>query len=106
AASAGVRLVSGDGGVDARLLTEAGPFVPLPAPAVDQLPHGLPQVAVEPPTLPAATPAGSIPAVPLAASPPAITARSPWTAAADAGAAIGRGSRNAGVATGGFFTRL
>lgn len=30
----------------------------------------------------------------------------PWTAAADAGRAVGQGSKNAGVATAGFFTRL
>jgi beta-lactamase regulating signal transducer with metallopeptidase domain len=33
-------------------------------------------------------------------------ARSPWNAAADAGVAIGRGSKNAGVATAGFFNRV
>lgn len=32
--------------------------------------------------------------------------RSPWDAAADAGAAIGRGSQTAGVATAGFFSRF
>jgi hypothetical protein len=31
---------------------------------------------------------------------------SPWEAAADAGTAIGRGSKKAGLATAGFFTRL
>jgi hypothetical protein len=43
-----------------------------------------------------------------AASPPAIGAesRSPWSSAADAGVAIGRGSKNAGVATAGAFTRF
>jgi BlaR1 peptidase M56 len=30
----------------------------------------------------------------------------PWTAAANAGRAVGQGSKNAGVATAGFFTRL
>jgi hypothetical protein len=30
----------------------------------------------------------------------------PWTAAADAGVAIGRGSAKAGRATAGFFTRM
>jgi hypothetical protein len=32
--------------------------------------------------------------------------RKPWTAAADAAVAIGRGSQNAGVATAGFFNRF
>jgi hypothetical protein len=30
----------------------------------------------------------------------------PWTAAANAGRAVGQGSKNAGVATAGFFTRV
>ena len=34
------------------------------------------------------------------------TAPTPWSAAADAGVAIGRGSRSAGVATAGFFSRV
>ena len=35
-----------------------------------------------------------------------VTARTPWSATADAGVAIGRGSRSAGVATAGFFSRV
>jgi hypothetical protein len=35
-----------------------------------------------------------------------VTARTPWSAAADAGVAVGRGSRSAGVATAGFFSRV
>ena len=35
-----------------------------------------------------------------------VTARTPWSAAADAGVAIGRGSQSAGVATAGFFSRV
>jgi hypothetical protein len=35
-----------------------------------------------------------------------LPSRAAWTAAADAGAAIGRGSAAAGVATAGFFDRL
>jgi beta-lactamase regulating signal transducer with metallopeptidase domain len=43
-----------------------------------------------------------------AATPPAIDAdtRSPWSSAADAGVAMGRGSKRAGVATAGAFTRF
>jgi hypothetical protein len=32
--------------------------------------------------------------------------RAPWVAAADAGTAIGQGSKTAGVATAGFFSRF
>ena len=35
-----------------------------------------------------------------------VTALTPWSTAADAGVAIGRGSRSAGVATAGFFSRV
>jgi beta-lactamase regulating signal transducer with metallopeptidase domain len=44
----------------------------------------------------------------LTALPPAIAAesRSAWSSAADAGVAIGRGSKRAGVATAGTFTRF
>jgi hypothetical protein len=35
-----------------------------------------------------------------------VAARPPWTIAADAGIAIGRGSQSAGLATAGFFTRF
>jgi hypothetical protein len=35
-----------------------------------------------------------------------VTVPTPWSAAADAGVAIGRGSRSAGVATAGFFSRV
>src|SRR5262249_2267228 len=46
-------------------------------------------------------------APPLSPLPPApVTPRAPWTIAADAGIAIGRGSQSAGIATAGFFTRL
>jgi hypothetical protein len=44
-----------------------------------------------------------------APQPPDVTAeqpRSPWSAAADGGVAIGRQSKAAGVATAGFFTRF
>jgi len=44
----------------------------------------------------------------LPVQPPAAEAptRSPWNAAANAGVAFGRGSKNAGVATAGFFNRF
>lgn len=40
------------------------------------------------------------------AAPPAKAPSSPWAAAADAGTAIGRSSKKAGVATAGLFTRM
>jgi len=48
-------------------------------------------VPLTPPAAPNATPESS---------------RSPWSAAAAGGAAIGRTSKDAGVATAGFFTRV
>jgi beta-lactamase regulating signal transducer with metallopeptidase domain len=57
----------------------------------------------------ASTVAGDAP-MPSAVAPPANVAqaesRSPWVAAGEAGVAIGRGSRTAGVATAGVFTRF
>ena len=58
---------------------------------------------VEPSTPPLAT----LPSPTPAASPPAIDAEPPsWGSAADAGVAIGRGTKKAGVATAGAFTRF
>jgi beta-lactamase regulating signal transducer with metallopeptidase domain len=50
----------------------------------------------------------TLPAALTAALPPAIDSepRSPWSSAADAGVTIGRGSKRAGVATAGAFTRF
>lgn len=61
-------------------------------------------VDVEPSDLPLVT----VPSPALAASPPEIDAesRSTWGSPADAGVAIGRGTRKAGVATAGAFTRF
>jgi len=68
-------------------------------------------------TVPAAEPAGGQPILsesatavpPPAAQPPEVKVeppRSPWGAAADSGVAVGRNSKQAGVATAGFFTRI
>ena len=56
---------------------------------------------------PSASPPVTVPS-PQAASPPALDAESPspWGSAADAGVAIGRGTKKAGVATAGAFTRF
>jgi beta-lactamase regulating signal transducer with metallopeptidase domain len=54
-----------------------------------------------------APPPATAPQVPPAPSDAAAEkARAPWTAATDGGVAIGRKSRDAGVATAGFFTRF
>ena len=66
------------------------------------------------PETPAATELGDLPGastvVPAPPSqPPEATVeqlRSPWSAAADGGVAVGRKSKQAGVATAGFFTRV
>jgi hypothetical protein len=53
--------------------------------------------------------APELPSVPHTDQAPQVTAeppRSPWTAAAAGGVAIGRKSKGAGVATAGFFTRF
>jgi beta-lactamase regulating signal transducer with metallopeptidase domain len=52
----------------------------------------------------AAVPDAAVP--PLAAPPGDKQPDSPWAAAADAGVAIGRGSKKAGLATAGLFTRI
>ena len=56
---------------------------------------------------PSASPPVTVPS-PQAASPPALDAESPspWSSAADAGVAIGRSTKKAGVATAGAFTRF
>ena len=65
-----------------------------------------PAVAVAEPPL--ATVTRDLPSVPLPQAPQVTTApsRSPWSAVADGGVAIGRKSKDAGVATAGFFSRF
>jgi hypothetical protein len=59
-----------------------------------------------PPAAPlSATPLPNPPLTPPDASQPAAPVR-PWTAAADAGVAVGAGSQKAAVATAGFFSRF
>ncbi len=45
-------------------------------------------------------------AAPIGPAAPGEDATTPWGAAADAGVSVGKGSRQAGVATAGFFSRL
>jgi beta-lactamase regulating signal transducer with metallopeptidase domain len=90
------------------------PATPQPAPereaeAVDETsshPNAGAATAVD--VEPADPPLATVPSPTLAASPPAIDAetRSTWGPAADAGVAIGRGTKKAGVATAGAFTRF
>jgi bla regulator protein blaR1 len=88
---------------DGRLLTpppidahEASLPAPLPATVVP--------VLIEPPGVDRPVAGASADAAPQA--PPDASSVPPWTAAAAAGRAIGQGSKNAGAATAGFFTRL
>ena len=77
--------------------TEAAAATPTPATTPSDMTEGV--------TQPVATPISS-PAPPPAAAATAGSPRSPWSAAASGGAAIGRKSKDAGVATAGFFTRF
>lgn len=86
-------------------------IAPAESPAVDLL--ALPAVALRVRAEQAWPPFAPVPTGPppraSAAAPPRIEddgSSSPWSAAADAGAAVGRGSRNAAMATAGFFSRF
>jgi beta-lactamase regulating signal transducer with metallopeptidase domain len=74
----------------------------LPARAVAWPPHGLPRVIEQSPTASPWPPSVSEDPTTAAGRPPAP----PWTAAAEAGEAMGRGSERAARATAGFFNRL
>jgi hypothetical protein len=58
------------------------------------------------PASPLSIEAGTPGATDVAPGGAAAKTQTPWSAAADAGVAIGRGSRRAGVETAGFFSRL
>ena len=81
-----------------------------PAPPTSHEPNAVDTTrpaAVDP--APAATVTPELPSVPHTDQAHQVTAeppRSPWNAAAAGGVAIGRTSKNAGVATAGFFTRF
>jgi bla regulator protein blaR1 len=77
--------------------------LPLPVPLLERAPQEPQPTSTA--TVVAASPPQQPPSPPRATVPP-DDATTPWGAAADAGTAIGRGSRNAGVATGSFFSRL
>jgi hypothetical protein len=92
--------------VEPPVVVEAAATLPSIEPAL----HVLASRSVEMPPL--EVPAASRIEVPYAAigtdtgSGADTEARAPWGAVVDAGVAIGRGSRNAGVETAGFFTRF
>jgi beta-lactamase regulating signal transducer with metallopeptidase domain len=75
-------------GEDSQESNATPPVTPIPATTVAL---GATTVPLALPTTPAAT---------------AESSRSPWSAAADGGVTLGRKSKDAGVATAGFFTRL
>jgi beta-lactamase regulating signal transducer with metallopeptidase domain len=83
--------------------------VTAPSPAIELSPGSLTSSSDEAP--PSEAPAGLLieaHSVVLAGDtqPGVARERAPWAAAVDAGLAVGRGSRNAGVAAAGFFTRF
>ncbi len=51
-------------------------------------------------------PVGELHPTPVGPAPPEMKSGTPWGAAADAGLSLGQGSKEAGVATAGFFSRL
>jgi D-alanyl-D-alanine endopeptidase (penicillin-binding protein 7) len=82
--------------------TEPNAVTPVPALTAPYAPG-----AASPPASTVAVDATPVPLTPP--SVPTVTGespRSPWSAAANGGAAIGRKSKDAGVATAGFFTRF
>lgn len=85
------------------------PLPPEPSATADSLaPHRTAERAGDIATAPAAAAALALAPSPAAAPPePVVVAvRSTWTAAADTGVAVGRTSKDAGVATAGFFSRV
>jgi beta-lactamase regulating signal transducer with metallopeptidase domain len=83
--------------------------------AETQAPHPEPNTTASSVTAPALMPlTASAPSLPVidkrAMAAPLLTSQppdaSPWTAVADAGVSVGHGSKQAGVATGRFFSRL
>lgn len=86
--------------VDTRSITT----LPAPAPDDHVAASQVPQPASTAPAAASSPPPQPSPA-PRTSAPP-DDAQTPWGAAADAGTALGRSSRKAGVATGSFFSRL
>jgi hypothetical protein len=92
-----------------------GPGVPPPDGAATPATHREPTATASELTPPGLVPlAAAMPSLPVIDKPALsellLTAGapppSPWVAVADAGVSVGHGSRQAGVATGRFFTRL
>ena len=90
---------------------EASPRVETETSAPHQDPSRSGTSVTAPALMPLTASASAIPVIDKPAmSAPLLTARisdpSPWTAVADAGVSVGQGSKQAGVATGRFFSRL
>jgi beta-lactamase regulating signal transducer with metallopeptidase domain len=82
---------------------------PVAQPAAGEPAPQVPEPNAERHSEPSVVSIAPAPAVASAGQPPPATAgpqRSPWQQAADGGVAIGRKSRDAGVATAGMFTRI
>jgi hypothetical protein len=103
-------------GMSPELIVPSTPIVPLntaaittlpaPAPYDHAAPSQVPQPASTAPSVASSPPPQPSPSPAPRANAPADDAQTPWGAAADAGTAVGRSSRKAGVATGSFFSRL
>jgi beta-lactamase regulating signal transducer with metallopeptidase domain len=97
-------------GADAPPPVPADPPVSVePAAAAEPVPHTSPDTLAERAAAPESSPAASPGSHPSEANVPAVTndaQRWPWAAAADSGTALGRKSKDAGVATAGLFTRF
>jgi hypothetical protein len=78
----------------------------LPAPDDNVAASQAPQPASTAPPVASLAPPQPKPSPAPRTSAPPDDGQTPWGAAADAGTALGRSSRNAGVATGSFFSRL
>jgi hypothetical protein len=95
-------------GATSQLVPDPPPAASAPAAAPDRSEPATPDVAA--PALVPLPSASKLPVIdshPLEAA-PSIAAREPsaWSALASAGVSVGRGSSQAGVATGRFFTRI
>jgi len=100
------KVASGTGAISP---IEASSLSPSEAPSYERPDRQIPVVSPDTVAADASTPAGDAAtsgAVAQSGDNAPADPRSPWSAAGDAGTAIGRGSKAAGVATAGVFTRF
>jgi hypothetical protein len=96
----------------ATAITDASPRVTTETSAPQQEPSGSATSVTAPALMPLAASASSVPVIDKPALPEPLPAARriadplPWSAVADAGVSVGQGSKQAGVATGRFFSRL